>query len=86
MIKAPQDYTPEQMVQKAAEAGLKVSDISKKERKRLIALRELSMMDQDANRIFKTEAEKQAEYEQSMKDNKEPIERKVIVSKSNTDL
>ena len=44
MVKAPYEHTPEELVAKAAEARLKVSDISKKERKKLTALRELSKL------------------------------------------
>jgi hypothetical protein len=44
MVRAPYEHSPEELIQKAAEARLKVADLSKKERQRLTALRELSKM------------------------------------------
>lgn len=44
MVKLPQEHTPEEIIQTAAEANLQVESLSKRERKRLTALRELSMM------------------------------------------
>ena len=63
MLKAPLEHKPEEIIKKAAEARLKVSDISKKERKRLTALRELSMMQIDEDRVFESESEKKAKDE-----------------------
>lgn len=55
MVKQPKEHTPEEIIAKAAEARLQVAELSKKERKRLNALRELSKMSIDDDREFKSE-------------------------------
>ena len=55
IVKQPTDKTPEEIIAKAAESRLKVSDLSKHERKRLNALRELSKMNIDETRAHKSE-------------------------------
>ena len=55
MVKQPMEHTPEQIIAKAAEARLQVSDLSKQERRRLKALRELSKMSIDDDREFKSD-------------------------------
>ena len=44
IVKQPTEKTPEEIIAKAAESRLKVSDLSKHERKRLNALRELKLV------------------------------------------
>ena len=56
IVKQPTEKTPEEIIAKAAESRLKVSDLSKHERKRLNALRELSKMNIDETRAHKSEA------------------------------
>lgn len=55
IVKQPTEKTPEEIIAKAAESRLKVSDLSKHERKRLNALRELSKMNIDETRAHKSE-------------------------------
>ena len=56
IVKQPTEKTPEEIIAKAAESRLKVSDLSKHERKRLNALRELSKINIDETRAHKSEA------------------------------
>lgn len=55
MVARPQEHSPEEIIATAADARLRVSDLSKSERRRLNALRELSKMEADDERLFKTE-------------------------------
>ena len=55
MVKQPKQHTPEEIIAKAAEARLQISDLTKAEKKRLYALRELSKMAIDDTREFKSE-------------------------------
>jgi predicted Zn-dependent protease with MMP-like domain len=54
MVKQPKEHTPEELIAKAAEARLQIADLTKKEKKRLQALRELSKMSIDDTREFKS--------------------------------
>ena len=56
IVRQPSEKTPEEIIAKAAEARLQISDLSKHERKRLNALRELSKMEIDHSREHKSEA------------------------------
>lgn len=85
MIRAPEEHTPEEIIAKAAEARLQVSELSNKERRRLVALRELSKIAIDEERVFKSDTELKQEEAVSVPKPQE-VERAVVITPVSDEL